>query len=802
MKTIDFAPYLKSIVQKYHKELPFSYEGENKKKKSMGETFQLSHYKISGETFSDLSLVAHLDHFQKSKKERKVTIIADRGMGKSTLLLHYAYTLAKRLFNSDKSCRIPILINLSGQMPSIEQGYVGIIERFIYENNLECSSATIEFLMKQGKLIFLFDALDEMYQADNPQIQMAHLNELAYFFHPSNKVILAGEKASSPQIEESSQITQRIFGREIYLESWTEDQVKNSLQKYSGNSLESSKLGEYIQTNRSLQKLLAKPFFCHLVCDIMEKLIPQKQEHFIEYDLLKTYTHIWIEIINPSSDSFMNKKEKRAKFLEKMALHIFLAHKQSIQTSELISLYKENFSLRGLSEENLSQNIKTCLQTCPFLFSPREGIFQFSHKIFLEFFVASHILKIATREEGNIPQKYHERLWGTSICFLISDKIKLENEKMLYGQIFYRLTGINLGNNLEKMFSQFLSWNGKKNLTLDFSAARLNGLQILLLLGCPYHWIERYLFSEPMSKLFGTSEDRGFSPRCLKKLHLRGANLRKADLSGIDLRQVDLQGAHLQGSNLKGANLQLSNLQETNLQGCQLEGANLQGACLYKSYLQKVNLSNSNLVQADLREAHLEGANLWESNMQGCNLQKAHLSEATLSQANLQGADLQQSNLQQTKLLKTYLVRANLSEANLEKADLSNANLEEANAEKAHFRESNLYKANLQETNLHEADLQGANLQEANLQYANLQEAKLPESNLQYTNFQYANLEEANLQGCNLQGANLQYANLYEAKMARAKITQTELDNSSLEDKQKAKVILVKKGFLGREKTV
>jgi uncharacterized protein YjbI with pentapeptide repeats len=96
----------------------------------------------------------------------------------------------------------------------------------------------------------------------------------------------------------------------------------------------------------------------------------------------------------------------------------------------------------------------------------------------------------------------------------------------------------------------------------------------------------------------------------------------------------------LSGCYLKGANLKRANLVGTRLNGARLERANLVGANLLGA-----NLKRANLKRANLERANLLGANLERANLVGANLKRANLVGANLGGPDLRGADFRNSNI-------------------------------------------------------------------------------------------------------------------------------------------------------------
>ena len=136
----------------------------------------------------------------------------------------------------------------------------------------------------------------------------------------------------------------------------------------------------------------------------------------------------------------------------------------------------------------------------------------------------------------------------------------------------------------------------------------------------------------------------------LGRAKLCGSNLIGTDLSGADLSRANMSGANLTEASLRNANLYKANminstpiradlreinLVEAHLCGASLIGADLSGADLSEANLSGVDLSNANLNKANLRAADLSEGDLSGANMNEIDLNGAYLRKADLSRTNL-----------------------------------------------------------------------------------------------------------------------------------------------------------------------
>lgn len=168
-----------------------------------------------------------------------------------------------------------------------------------------------------------------------------------------------------------------------------------------------------------------------------------------------------------------------------------------------------------------------------------------------------------------------------------------------------------------------------------------------------------------------------FEQANLVRANLTRANLAEADLEEVDLTEAFLLMANLEGAYLVNANLKRANLVRAYLIYADLKGANLEAAKLINANLREANLTGTNLKLARYNNETIwpVGFDYQNSGAIGpyVNLEGADLEKANLARANLTGANLARANLTRANLVLANLKGANLEGSTLAEADLSRA---------------------------------------------------------------------------------------------------------------------------------
>ena len=411
---------------------------------------------------------------------------------------------------------------------------------------------------------------------------------------------------------------------------------------------------------------------------------------------------------------------------ETIALHLLHDRQRELHPKVLQTITDKAPELKPIAKVGLSERSL-------FNLNP-DGNYRFAHHSVQEFLGAKLIVRGGLQQ----PLKCSELL----LSFVLAHH--LERSQIPYGDFEQRIP---LG-------------------LIDFEEARLSGVNLSMADLSRVNMSGANLSGATLSRADLSRAD--LSRACLKgatlsgsnlsRAYLKEANIAEANLSGADLSDADLSKSILSGADLSGADLSGADLSMADAFNANISKTDLSESALSKVNFYKANLSGSNLSMADLSKVNLSGANLSGADLSGATLSCADLSGADLSRICLAGANLIEANL-----FSADLSGATLSEADFSRASLSGANLSEANLSHSDLSRSDLSQANLSRADIFKANLSGANLSAVNLAGADLSNADLSDSRLKEANLCGSSLCGADLSGANLSGANLSGAR-YDSK--------------------------------------
>ena len=162
------------------------------------------------------SAIDYLVDWAQTPDKPYLTLLAEFGMGKSTILYRLEYILSKKYLLNYKMC--PIRISL-GQNQYLERSNISLLakikEAIKHEHGIEFFNKELKHLLNSRKLILLLDSFDEMSPELKPGIRMTNLDLILNDLKSANvKVIIASRDNyfySNKDIEEVFQNLDPFF---------------------------------------------------------------------------------------------------------------------------------------------------------------------------------------------------------------------------------------------------------------------------------------------------------------------------------------------------------------------------------------------------------------------------------------------------------------------------------------------------------------------------------------------------------------------------------------------------------------
>jgi len=566
-------------------------------------------------------------------------LLGDYGTGKSTFFQRFAYDLACRALD-DPEAPFPIAVDLE-EFPNATSLHTLLYEHLKRKTpSFRGDPEALVHLLSAGHCVLLLDAFDEMGVAAAGRSVEEQFRELAsvageepldagqgnrvlitcrtHFFRDQQQVkaTAAGRPTGLAASEDSAlgRVARRFNAEIDEIDMFDQGQVLEFLVKHLGEA-DAARAESFIDETYDLPTLAKRPVLLELIVKSLPKLWRQEGgDHITPAGLYEIYTREWLQ--DRSGRSLQTKPEQRHDLLTLLAFTLWQREDRQIHHRDLLGeVERLADTFPGLDHGRVDVE----LRTASFLVRSADGYYRFSHKSFLEYFLARYLARALTDADE------------------AAKALDLPPLSQEVGE-----------------FLRDLAAEGRKEcltilIRLLTTAYRPRISENALRLGL---WSQRWP---------GDSRFSFF----VEGAQLAGALLRGENLSYLQLPKADLSGADLTGATLDGSSLHEAYLDDAILDDASLIEVDLAGASARATSLARADLTRSDLRTTCLRAAVMAGAVLDGSLLNDADLEDATLSGAwgdstSFTAANLAGSDLSRTTWTRCSFGRTQLRRTHV----------------------------------------------------------------------------------------------------------------------------------------------
>ncbi len=551
-------------------------------------------------------LLGYADRWLSEPQGGFFTLLGDFGTGKTSFTKRLAHDLAIKYEKDKTSSPIPVLINLKDVSKALGLENI-IFDHFSRTANMNVSPEAFLHLLKEGKIILIFDGFDEMATQSNVALTMKNFQELNRAFAGKAKILLTcrthyfKDRAETEETlkakkkgmtETATQLYLAIQDKQGYslgyLQEFGKPQIEEYLKKTLPDSWQETKA--FIDKVYNLKDLASRP----VLLDMIVKSLPaikEKREDIRVTDLYSAYVQSWIE-----RDDWRHEltREGREFLAEEIAWRIWDQETDRVHYTHINELLKDYFK-----EKKTVVTIRDVeyasseARTASFLTRDDQGNYGFAHRSFLEYFLAR---RMAARLNGGDIKALDIKPLSREVILFMSRMMEIK-----------KLVEI-CRDQLAAPYRERISENS---------------------LVCMY-WGLRYMH-EPN----GTIQDtRQLKELCSQyrpaKIYLQGADLQGVELSCLDLSGANLENADMNAAILIGVSLEGADISGANLTRARLDEADLAGVKARQIVAHHASFKKAILANADFSEANLYAGNFMSADLQGVRFTGTDLSYAGL----------------------------------------------------------------------------------------------------------------------------------------------------------------------------
>jgi WD40 repeat protein/uncharacterized protein YjbI with pentapeptide repeats/Mrp family chromosome partitioning ATPase len=625
-RLLDFDKYLFQVVADFEQTpLASSYVTQASQPERPAEQAAVANQPTSANETSVQDLVAHGLAWANGRDSRLWVLLGDYGTGKTAFTEKLAYELAKRAM-ADGAAPVPLRVSLR-DFPNKVKLEDLLAERWQQATGQRKDPRVLLHLIQRGRIVLLFDAFDEMGIATAGRSVVEQFRMLVgitanpgdtatgnrvlitcreQFFKDHGDALKAatGEQDRIPT-SQLQDLAQRFDGAIHTVATFTPEQVRQFLVLRLGESKGEEAL-KFLREQRMME-LGDRP----QLLDIIIASLPALQERQARSGetlstgaLYQTYTNKWLDDFKPAERQSSSAMLRSV--LEELALLLWQRVGNRIHYGDLFTLVKQRVDLRGKLDPN---QLDVELRTAAFLSRTPDGLYGFSHRSFLEFFLARRIEhSVCDPAAGDVAEVLNIPRLSAETTRFLHDLVPVSDTKRRQA-VQQTLQGLLQANRPDAAAAATrvnALWLGYRLASLESSGFVESRRAMTAWIPDGAHLAGLDLSGMALFFLAAPNAD-------LSNSKLNGCELWGADLRGAVLTQAHLQRARLIKAQLQGAQLQGADASDVRASEVDLRGANARGSRWLNADLQRAQVHDTNFSQADLRAAHLtdsEGAPL------------------------------------------------------------------------------------------------------------------------------------------------------------------------------------------------
>lgn len=432
---------------------------------------------ISGKCISNTEVKSNINISLKvkediKKKKSSIQILyADVGAGKTIILKKTWCYYATKALTSSHNAPIPLYFNLkefqninSVNKKEYDRSFFSILVGiFQYNYGINLTKNYLIDIIRNNKVIFIFDGLDELGIFEDKTIIKLFFGIIKYLYKEKSHILISvrGNYLTQEFIQkELFQINYKLF----VLNNFDNFQMNHYIKNMSNNTEVFNKVKNFIDTTcLNTEDFLKKPFILESIINLLNDKSIKNLQEFMIYDYIirdwivrdkwrflhfinnyKSAIDRDINFVVKIATFKTNKFEKVEKveqiivyFMEFISYELYILNKENIYSDEVIGIIKNTFP--DIPEIFLSF-FEHILRTCSFM-KFENNKYTFIHDGIHQYFVASAITNELimpyyswdkTKKFDVIPYKLGKKNIGNQIIFLIVEMLKKDMDSESY----------------------------------------------------------------------------------------------------------------------------------------------------------------------------------------------------------------------------------------------------------------------------------------------------------------------------------------------------------------------------------
>jgi WD40 repeat protein/predicted amidohydrolase len=513
-----------------------------------------------------------LDREPGQEEQRTAILLGEYGLGKSTLLAHWAAQLRGR-----QGAPLPLFVNLA---TGSSRDPVALLLQVARLDDTPANREALRLLVARRSVLPIFDGFDEMATRVSPNELPARLAELLAIVAHGGKVLLSSRDhyfATDRDLHEAIEAATRdvLYGPRdacrLVIKPFDDAKIRSLVSLVAGVDATDGILARLREVH-DLEDLVHRPLLLGMVLSALDRL--PKEGTVSRLDLYEVCVDRWLSQSGGSEPEIFTADQKQ-ELAEVIAAELWRTGAPSCSLGSLRNALSKFPSQIFDSMPRMAEVLEA---TGGMFFVRAAGEpgdrYRFAHESFREYFFARALVRtLSEAGTSGVATALSTKRFTPEIVGFVGEILARKCEPKEAAAVRSVQRWLQRGRS---------AWEDDAPELAQTADAAANALRLLLELG---RWAK---------------EPEGWVPE-------------RADLRQIRVRGENFRGARLSGARLDGALLVGVELSDADLRGARLDKAKLSGATLNRALLAGMSARGADFTQVGADRADLTGADFSEA---------------------------------------------------------------------------------------------------------------------------------------------------------------------------------------------